>query len=376
MRIGFTILVTLVSGLLLFQGLAYSKPASELDAKSRFLVKKWSTEDGLPQNTVTSMVQTADGYIWLGTFGGLARFDGVKFTVFDSTNAPGLRSNRILSLFEDQWKRLWIGTEAGEVYTLVDGKFTELESVPGFKRTTVWQILEDDSGRLFIASDSGLERIEFEQDGSIVPGKVRLISSQRSYKLAKGPNNTIWTTFGKAYVVSGDELVAAETLGYEIPRNILNLNFAPDGRMLVGTVSSFGWIEKGRYSEIKPADAKVHLIGCTPAFRSAKLWCQYGSRLHEFKGGEIVTHDLGGLVTAGSRQIFFDRSDNIWLATQSDGLVRLSPQKIRLVGDLTGLDVWARYAIVEDATGAVWLAAHNLLKVVGKNVEKVEIPGP
>jgi len=146
--------------------------------------------------------------------------------------------------------------------------------------------------------------------------------------------------------------------------------------MLVGTVSSFGWIEKGRYSEIKPADAKVHLIGCTPAFRSAQLWCQYGSRLHEFKGGEIVTHDLGGLVTAGSRQIFFDRSDNIWLATQSDGLVRLSPQKISLVGDLTGLDVWARYAIVEDATGAVWLAAHNLLKVVGKSVEKVEIQGP
>jgi hypothetical protein len=53
-----------------------------------FLQDRWTTEQGLPQNTVISIVQTRDGYIWLGTFGGLVRFDGVKFTVFNTINAP------------------------------------------------------------------------------------------------------------------------------------------------------------------------------------------------------------------------------------------------------------------------------------------------
>jgi len=340
---------------------------------SSFLMKKWSTEDGLPQNTVTSMVQTADDYIWLGTFGGLARFDGVRFTVFDSANTPELKSNRILSLYEDRWKRLWIGTEAGEVYTLVDGKFSEFQSVPDFKRTTVWEFLEDDGGKLFIASDSGLERVEFGQDGTVIGDSIKIISRQRAYKLAKGPGNTIWTSFGKAYLVRGDELAAAETLGHKIPRNILNFDFAKDGKMLISTTSSFGWYADTSFSEIEPKRNDYSLAGCTPGVGSEEVWCQEGNRLHELMGSDIVTHDLGDLVSAGSREVFFDRSRNIWLATHSDGLIRLSPKRIALVGELTNLDVWARYALAEDSDGSVWLAAHDLLKVNGSNVEQVKV---
>ena len=55
----------------------------------------WTTEEGLPQNSVTSMAQTRDGYIWFGTFGGLVRFDGIKFKIFNTINAPAIKSNRI-----------------------------------------------------------------------------------------------------------------------------------------------------------------------------------------------------------------------------------------------------------------------------------------
>jgi ligand-binding sensor domain-containing protein len=59
----------------------------------------WQTEDGLPQNSITSIIQTRDGFIWLGTLEGLVRFDGVKFTVYDKSTSPNIRSNRILTLF-------------------------------------------------------------------------------------------------------------------------------------------------------------------------------------------------------------------------------------------------------------------------------------
>lgn len=353
-----------------------AKTKVTLGKSNEFLVKKWTTEDGLPQNTVTSILQTDDGYIWVGTFGGLARFDGIKFTIFDSTNAPGLASNRILSLYEDRWKHLWIGTETGEVYVLADGKFTELESPHEFKRVTVWQFLEDDEGRLYIASDSGLERFDFREDGFVNPESVKVLSRNRAFKLAKGPDNTIWTSNGSAFFVKGDQLVTAESMGQALPVNILKIAFASNGRMLVETISSLGWFEEGKYSPIVPENYNVSLGGCTPAFRDNDLWCQFGKFLNEFRDGEIVTHDLGNYLTEGSRAIFFDNEENIWLATESDGLVRLTRRKIALVGDFTDLDVWGRYAIAEDAAGAVWLAAHDLLKVQGRNVTKVSVSSP
>ena len=76
----------------------------------RYDWRAWTTQDGLPQNSITSIVQTRDGYIWLGTFGGLARFDGVRFKIFDISNTDALSTNRILSLLEDSDGNLWIGT--------------------------------------------------------------------------------------------------------------------------------------------------------------------------------------------------------------------------------------------------------------------------
>lgn len=363
-----SVIVFSVSGVVRVEGRKIETKAND------FLIKKWTTEDGLPQNTVTSIVQTDDGYIWLGTFGGLARFDGIKFTVFDSTNAPGLASNRILSLYEDRWKRLWIGTETGEVYTLESGKFTEFKSDPEFKRRTVWEFIEDDEGRFYIASDSGLERVEFREDGSAIPDSIKIISRNRAYKLAKGPGNTIWTSFGAAFVVQGDQLVRAESVDRSEPSNILNFSVSGNGRVVIQTISSFGYFENGKFSDITPQKDGVSLGGCTPAFRFNDLWCQQGGFLNEFKDGDVVTHDIRDFVTAGSRAILFDKEDNIWLATESDGLVRLTRRKIALVGDMTDLNVWGRYALAQDAEGVVWIAGHDLLKIQNGNVKSIPIP--
>src|SRR5438552_16472279 len=72
----------------------------------------WTTEKGLPQNSVISLLQTRDGYLWVGTGYGLARFDGIHFKTFDDTDAPGLNSGKIVRLCEDSRGYLWIGTEA------------------------------------------------------------------------------------------------------------------------------------------------------------------------------------------------------------------------------------------------------------------------
>src|SRR5438309_718628 len=86
-------------------GLAVSGRAAGDD---NYFIRNWQVEQGLPQNKVTAVVQTRDGYLWLGTYNGLARFDGVRFTVFDGNNTPELYSSRVTSLFEAGDGTLWI----------------------------------------------------------------------------------------------------------------------------------------------------------------------------------------------------------------------------------------------------------------------------
>ena len=80
-----------------------------------YLIDTWETEDGLPENSATSMAQTPDGYLWFGTFNGLVRFDGVKFAVVDPHNTPDLPGAGIVCLHSDRSGRLWIGTTSGLV---------------------------------------------------------------------------------------------------------------------------------------------------------------------------------------------------------------------------------------------------------------------
>src|SRR5215470_8092186 len=82
---------------------------SNASAEYRFDV--WTADSGLPQNSVRAIVQTRDGYLWVGTLDGLARFDGVRFTVFNKANSPGLSGNRVTALYEDPDGDLWVGLD-------------------------------------------------------------------------------------------------------------------------------------------------------------------------------------------------------------------------------------------------------------------------
>ena len=109
----------LIPALALF-GLAFA-PSRAL-AQYRFDV--WTADTGLPQNIIRAIHQTPDGYLWLATLDGLVRFDGVRFTVFNKSNSPGLPGNRFVSLFEDRDGDLWAALETGEVVRRHQGSFT------------------------------------------------------------------------------------------------------------------------------------------------------------------------------------------------------------------------------------------------------------
>src|SRR5215471_10189721 len=95
-----------------------------LSAYAQYRFDHWTTDNGLPQNAVHGMMQTHDGYMWFTTYDGLVRFDGVRFTVFNKSNSPGLASNRFLVIYEDRFGDLWSNLESGGIARMHKGRFT------------------------------------------------------------------------------------------------------------------------------------------------------------------------------------------------------------------------------------------------------------
>src|ERR1035441_2277504 len=110
---------------------------------------------GVEQNPVTSVVQTRDGYLWLGTYTGLLRFDGVRVTTFDSATTRGLLNSRITSLYEDPDGVLWIGHETGELTRLSGGEFRAMGRTRGWLGGALEAISADENGDLWLLNDTG-----------------------------------------------------------------------------------------------------------------------------------------------------------------------------------------------------------------------------
>jgi signal transduction histidine kinase/ligand-binding sensor domain-containing protein len=120
-----------------------------------YAVRVWQTEDGLPQNLVTSAVQTRDGYLWFGTEVGLARFDGERFQNFDPINTPELQDRRVTSLFENEQGTLWIGHESGAITRYRNHRFDAFRPPPPDENVKIIGLGGDEQGRVWALRGNG-----------------------------------------------------------------------------------------------------------------------------------------------------------------------------------------------------------------------------
>src|SRR6266478_7920840 len=158
---------------------------------SQFNRQLWVTENGLPQNTVHSIVQTQNGYIWISTEEGLARFDGVRFTVFDKQNTPELKSNDIRVLVADRRGGLWIGTAEGLV-RLMDAKFTAFTTQDGLPSNVIDAITEGPDDSLWVATAAGIARFSgnlFSAQPELPGNGVRVLFADRDGALWIGSSD-------------------------------------------------------------------------------------------------------------------------------------------------------------------------------------------
>ena len=323
-----------------------------------YFTRVWQTQDGLPNNAVTSIVQTRDGYLWLATYDGLARFDGVSFTTFDNSNTPEMRSSRITSLFEDAEGNLWIGCESGDLTRYHDGHFYSVPFRPAWENKKIQDIGAAASGQVRLLNADG---ILADLDGNVVAlpnasGTVRVLA------MAKSPGRALRVDCnGQVFTLDHDRPVS-------LPFGQGSDDFAKgicSGR--AGTL----WIIT-QYRLLEWNNHRIDDLGPSPlgpasvtTMMEMKSGClavgtlEQGLYLIFPRRGVIHFDRARGFPNNWVRTLCEDREGTLWVGTGSSGLIALRPSRVTTLNapdDWQGANV---LSVTGSSPGMMWIGTEG-----------------
>ena len=339
---------------------AVDKPAAEstpaIDKPvSAFFRETWTTRDGLPHNQVNAIAQTPDGYLWLGTWEGLVRYNGLEFHVFDRRNTPALQDNGIRAIRVASDGALVLSTSRGGVTLRRGNRWRTLTTVDGLAQDEVMDALEDRKGRLWVATESaGITRI----DG----GKVRQFTqanglpSNVMFGLLLDRDDSVWAATAEGLVhFIGDRATLYGAAAGLPDAPVFRVLQTADGQLYVGT-------ENGAYrrvgerfvplSDRLPADGVPSLA----LDASGAMWVGTVNHglLRSTENSLEQFSSQRGLPNNRVAALFVDREGSLWAGTNA-GLLRLRDAPFSTYNTEHGLsDDYVR-ALAESRDGSIWI---------------------
>jgi signal transduction histidine kinase/ligand-binding sensor domain-containing protein len=326
---------------------------------TKYLQDGWTTEKGLPQNSVTTILQSRDGYLWVGTFGGLARFDGAKFTVFETGNSPGLKSNRIIALYEDRAGVLWIGTEQGGLSRYHRGGFTTYTTGDGLPDNYINSIAEDEEGGLWVATSNGLARLAGGRFNTYTTRDG--LADNLIFLLRAGRDNSLWlvSNNGLTHWRHGRFSAHLFPAGVDFS-NTRSLFEGPDGSVWIAGLRTLARFREGAFTIYS---GRPHQTGHTPVSifrdRAGELSFLMSGKPHGLDGVKVIT-DRALAGWAGAKAIIEDREGNLWVGSGSDGLFRYKAAQVTAYTAENGLADHVFQVIAGDGADGLWLGGPHL----------------
>ena len=355
--------------------------AAELPGQTAFTIDAWQTDDGLPQSSVKSIVQTPDGYLWVATFKGLARFDGVRFTVFDTSNLPGLPNNRLIQLSVDRSGAVWIVTEYFDLARFQDGRCRTFTTADGLPLGGVRWVAEDAGGVVWLAGQKG--GLRRWQDGKFerVPGPPGLETASFD-RIVKDNEGGTWFHQGtRLFVLQSGALVLVKGSDTQIEAEVSHICPARDGGIWVVTPAGLRRYCQGRWLPIvSPRPDLKALIMDSREDVGGNVWiATYSNGLFRFSPTAGWTHLTlaSGLTTLSMRSLFSDREGNVWAGTDGGGLLRVKPRLWKMITHREGLGIAAVHSVSEDQQGRIWFGGGTSKPYwLSNGVISVAIPSP
>jgi ligand-binding sensor domain-containing protein len=326
--------------------------ATASDTPSHWLFRSWQTDEGLPDNSVSGIAQTRDGYIWVGTRGGLLRFNGNAFTEIPLPHIEAA-AGVVRMAFGDSRDRLWLGMERGRIICLERGNTRVFGPENGLPSDVVRSIIEDDQGNVWLAFPTKITRIDngglqhFGADEGIHPNWAKI-------RLAAQANGEIALLHGgKLGVFRNGEFVTLHEL--ENPASDICASASSDLWICQGP--SLRRFSNGRISNEIARLPEMAIPKVMLEDRSGALWIgTVSDGLFRFKDGRMEM-----IPTSHSELdcLFEDREGNLWAGTSGGGLNQVRPQVMTLIDRQAGLPSDSARSVCEDAHGAIWVAMEN-----------------
>lgn len=358
--------------LLLWLCLGICLGAAGVDAQYR--IDQWTADDGLPQNSVYGIVQTADGYIWVATVDGLARFDGVQFTIFNKSNSAGIVNNRFVSLFEDAHRNLWAGTEESGIVRFSGQRFESYGIEAGVPRGVYWIEADHEGDGVLFSGDNRWIRF---RDGKFSPFSDRAnsptVPAERSLnrKVLCRTNsenkhfeclvNARWLSFTVAdgsspeHIVSGDLYLSAAQ--------------EPDGTIWLVTVDGrLARAENGRVTQVYderdglPKSPMSFIVGARLGLiakdADESVWL---IELPSMQRQLLSNKAVGPLPRDRSEVLssYADDEGGIWFGTKRGGLLRARKQITTAYSEVNGISDKNVYPIYQDHNRTIWIGTMN-----------------
>jgi len=329
-------------------GLAMLSPA----AQPNFIVTP--APGGLPQNSVISLLQTRDGYLWAGTGKGLARFDGHGYEVFNEWNTPGLRGNIILHLFEDSRAGLWVGTDEG-TFLIQRGQVTQVRIPDG--NAPLRAACEDRTGAVWLALGDG--RVLRCRDGNVA--QAWLIGPQPSVLRA-----VVCDMEGQIWIANDYQLLRVrsplEATPFELLLEFVNVPGRQDFLLPSGQQGLWQFAD-GKILRITGTERlERNLVGPSYPWGEARMVTAIETRPGQLVVGTIdnaaysidasgAAQQITGLSQKTALSLCEDREGNVWVGTDGGGLdrVRRSPFSVA--------EPWRGYVVQSvsaDTNGGLW----------------------
>ena len=332
-------------------------------AITQYVHDVWKTDAGLPQNSVLSIAQTPDGYLWLATEEGLVRFDGVRFTVFDKSNTQQIRNNVILALLTDRAGNLWIGTNGGGLVKYRQGKFSVLTTHQGLSNDSVLSLYEDQEGSLWIGTDGGgLNRLK---DGRYETYTTKDgLASDAVFAITEDAHNNLWVGTHDGLNRFKDGRFTTFTAKDGLPANYVRTLYVDhQGALWIGTNGGgLGRLQGGHFTTYTSRDGlSSNAIWSLYEDSEHSLWIGTGDGgLNRLRDGKFVTYtSKSGLSADSVWALYEDREGSLWVGTASGGLNRFRDGLVTTYTAQEGLSNDVVLPVFEDNTGAVWMGTNG-----------------
>lgn len=354
----------------------YLVPQSIVDLalknKSRISIQKWNEENGLPSNDISDLLISKQGFLWIGTEFGLARFDGAEIKNYNLLNTPEIKANKVLDLYEDKNGSLWFANGTGGMVKYFNGVFRRYGIENGLPENNCSGVVEDKSGTFWIGTRGG-GLVALKGSSIEIMNSKNGFTSDRITTIAKDKDDNIWVGTNNKGVIKINKnglVVYDEYLG--LPNKFVYDLFVDSSNRVWAFFSEGAAVIKNGKVIIPEFLNKFQKTAITSIAedKNGRVCITTISAAYALIGNEFVEFFNVGNSKDVRLQEMLIWNDDIWFGTKEAGILRLRANKVQNISAENGLPGKIVSAIFQDSQNRIWIGSDKKLVLYDLNKKK------